>query len=376
MSSIQSITSNLPPPSLTLQRVIGEGREERWKAMEQIFIKQIASFYGTDSISLLAEIKKDPDVKCRLLYEKKKPVGVLVYSIDLTDRYNLRKCLNVKMLYSDDQGEENVHKPYSTFLLDQVEGEISKEYKAGSLCIKVSKKAVQILEILKQRQYKPLDESHNASIYGKPFDSILGQSFKKAPKDHSGKEEQDVEKEKKTEIRKRKADDTDLQDSSVDLKKARGDKEEQVERAPFPTNNIQYQNNSGMPRVISHTESQAVQLRFKQAGGLIADSVPIKLKYFYMIRNREKTVEIRVDSGRFKRLREGQFIEFKNGNEKVACEITRIERYRSFASMLENEGYERCLPDARSFAEALKTYEDIYNYQIPGVLAIHVMRIS
>jgi len=69
-------------------------------------------------------------------------------------------------------------------------------------------------------------------------------------------------------------------------------------------------------------------------------------KYFDMIKNGVKTVEIRVAYPSMAKIQKGDVIKF-NGDPNCACEVLRVSKYSSFAEMMQNEN-----------PKAINPYED------------------
>lgn len=105
----------------------------------------------------------------------------------------------------------------------------------------------------------------------------------------------------------------------------------------------------------------------------------LRRKYIELIKSGDKTTEGRINSGGFRRLKEGDKVRFFDGREpefSVLCEILGIGRYRSFREMLEREGFESMIPDAKSLGEAVGIYNRIPSYpdraRKNGVLALRI----
>lgn len=105
----------------------------------------------------------------------------------------------------------------------------------------------------------------------------------------------------------------------------------------------------------------------------------LQRKYIDLILSGEKTVEGRINSGGFARVRVGERIKFfdkRNQNSSVICEVTGIGRYRSFREMLIHEGVTNMIPDAESLEEAESIYNRISSYsqraKQNGVLALRI----
>ena len=91
----------------------------------------------------------------------------------------------------------------------------------------------------------------------------------------------------------------------------------------------------------------------------------MKKIYIHQIRSGEKTIEGRIDKGPVKNLQVAKTLRFyymSNAQDDVICRIQRIQRYSSFADMLEHVDYKTCVPRVRSKQEALDLYLGIPGY--------------
>lgn len=105
----------------------------------------------------------------------------------------------------------------------------------------------------------------------------------------------------------------------------------------------------------------------------------IKNFYFKKIVSGEKTIEGRLNRGFFKRVQEGEFIEFinsSNRSESVVVQIFAKRIYRTFRQMLEHEGVEYCLPGVYSVEHGSKIYARLPGYaqgeRESGVVALEI----
>jgi len=92
------------------------------------------------------------------------------------------------------------------------------------------------------------------------------------------------------------------------------------------------------------------------------NGITLKEPYFSQIINKLKTVEGRINSGQFLRMRAGANIKFINGQREVNCKVEGKVSYNSFKEMLEGEGLHKCLPDARDMNEGVRIYNNIPTY--------------
>jgi ASC-1-like (ASCH) protein len=93
--------------------------------------------------------------------------------------------------------------------------------------------------------------------------------------------------------------------------------------------------------------------------------ITLRKKYIYQIRNGQKTVEGRINTGVFSYCKVGdrmRFFYFQDSKDDVVCYITRINKYDSFRDMLSHEGYEKCVFEATSLEDAVRIYDAIPSY--------------
>jgi ASC-1-like (ASCH) protein len=108
-----------------------------------------------------------------------------------------------------------------------------------------------------------------------------------------------------------------------------------------------------------------------------ARDLPIYKRYYDLIANGTKTVEVRVAYPSMLRIRAGDQIRFTCADETTLTRVKRVTRYASFDEMLDHERVEAINPTA-SRAEQLKAIREIYPAQKDalGVLAIEVERTT
>lgn len=110
----------------------------------------------------------------------------------------------------------------------------------------------------------------------------------------------------------------------------------------------------------------------------------LKKIYLDQILSGKKTVEGRINSGMFLRIKEGDSIKFFCGSNnyytKVICKVTKIEKFASFEAMLNQVGYQNCLPECYSLYQAANEYSKIPHYtdkaRQNGVLALHIEKVG
>lgn len=106
----------------------------------------------------------------------------------------------------------------------------------------------------------------------------------------------------------------------------------------------------------------------------------VRQPWFNLIKNGDKTVEGRLNTGKFMSLKTGDVIEWTCDNQKCNVMISYITKYRSFKEMLEIEGISNVLPVyyITSAEEGVKVYRQFYDElkeRQHGVLAIGMVRI-
>ena len=74
-----------------------------------------------------------------------------------------------------------------------------------------------------------------------------------------------------------------------------------------------------------------------------------KTSTFRNIMERRKTIEGRLYRGVFKNLKNGDDINFCNGDEMIKAKVININKYDSFENMLMNEKINNILPDVQKY---------------------------
>jgi len=111
-------------------------------------------------------------------------------------------------------------------------------------------------------------------------------------------------------------------------------------------------------------------------------SIHVAEPWFSAIRDGYKTVEGRLNRGKFAELKEGTLIRFVNKDlpdQEVTTEVTRINNYASFADLLAQQGLARTLPGTSTLEQGVAAYRAFYNdaqEKGSGVLAIHVRVVA
>ncbi|MBP6911797.1 MAG: ASCH domain-containing protein [Candidatus Pacebacteria bacterium] len=98
--------------------------------------------------------------------------------------------------------------------------------------------------------------------------------------------------------------------------------------------------------------------------------------YLSFILNGQKTIEGRLNKGKFKDLKTGDVLLVGPEEKKFLIEMTTI--YKSFREMIEKEGIENVIPDKDNIYEAESVYYGFYTKEQEkefGVLAIKIKEL-
>ena len=96
--------------------------------------------------------------------------------------------------------------------------------------------------------------------------------------------------------------------------------------------------------------------------------------YFGYILSGEKTVEGRLNKGKFLEIQVGDILKVNGSTEFV---ITSKNIYKSFKEMIETEGVKNVIPDAVDSDEAVSVYRQFYSVEDElkyGVVAIGIKK--
>ena len=100
--------------------------------------------------------------------------------------------------------------------------------------------------------------------------------------------------------------------------------------------------------------------------------------WFDHIKTGDKTIEGRLNKGKFKTFKKDEIIYFKNDQNKIKIKIINIIEYKDFKTYLEQEGLKRTLPGIDSIKNGVKVYRSFYPKEMEdefGVLAIEIKLI-
>lgn len=334
------------PSSLLLKQVLGNGREERWKFVEEVFKSQVEPIYGMSQGTLGKVL--DGTYRCRILCSKEIPLGVLIYDKNLS---RSRGCLEIKALHVTEPESED--KPLSSYILNGVIND-AKCFNARSISIIIPNRQVEAIHFFTQRSFNIIstDEQEN---------SLLERTL-----ENNYKQEQTKENPVVFNQQKRKWEEF--------------EKKPTTQREPFRIP-IPGQEQDAKRRRVSYPPSSIPNNQpWNQIGQSQLTSSTIKRKYLYQIIDGIKTIEGRINTGMFKKLKETQEIQFFCQNEKVICKIAKLNCYPSFPEMLREEGYKKCIPEVGSVEKAIAEYASIPGYteraEKNGVVAIHLQVIK
>ncbi len=346
---------NSRPPELVLKSVFGTGREGRWETVQQLFHEQIEPLYGSQG-HLLKKLPESETLKTRLLVAEKNPVGVLVYQTAREDSHQkeLGRYLEIKILHGHESRPEAL--PY---LLDHLL-ELAKEHHSDSLCVRTPKQAP-LVPFLEKNRFQALEERNGLVLYSRKIENLSNDSRKRKAED-DGKEEK---LSSPTLFIKAKT-------AEAESKKIRLRPPDEPRPFPMPLPSTV----DGIPKILSSKVLAENKLLLEKAKNEKCDNIPLKIIYLRMILEERKTIEGRINNGPFKNLKEGSFIRFFSQTNEAYCQVTKVNRYGSFAEMLQTEGVKSCLPDVHSLQEGIRIYDAIPGYADRakkfGVLAIHI----
>lgn len=354
--STRSVSTN---PSLCFKPVLGEGREQRLEIVRHFFNTILDRIYGSQA-SALAKIETLPsDRTCRLMYDGKIPVGLLVVKKAPTDEFFLNS-LEIKTLAVLNTAPSR--RGYGSALLNKAE-EIAKEAQANSIHVTVNSTVPESLAFFKNKGFV---ETRSLSNLGKEgtreslFVKMLGKESVSAKQDLSTAP----------------ATHRDTKDARLSTKRKSPERNPSDSRTAPREPARSYANPSTEQRTMYTAKRTFHQ---NPARPIEATLKPIYVK---QIKDGSKSVEVRINAGMFRNLQVGQPIRFFCGGwqkNEVNCKIAKINTYGSFEETLEKEGYKKCLPEARSLQDAIRTYHAIPSFteraEKSGVVAIHLERV-
>jgi ASC-1-like (ASCH) protein len=111
--------------------------------------------------------------------------------------------------------------------------------------------------------------------------------------------------------------------------------------------------------------------------GIRAREMNLYRRYFDLVANGTKTVEVRVEYPSLRSLKAGDYIRFICGRDDALTKVTRVTRYETFEQLLDTEGPERVNP-ASPRDQQLANIRRIYGpeKEALGVLAIQIELVT
>lgn len=444
---------------LSFKPVVGEGREERFKVVQDLFTRFIVPMYGPQE-DFIKKIQSGEDHVCRLLYNRDVPVGLIVFKRALSNQYSLHKVmdsLEISTLCLTDPATFS-GRGYGTKLLDRIL-EVAKDLDAQSVHTTVNEASKDAVAFFQKKQFRI---AHTFNAPERKF--LLVRSLKEeGAKYHEAKEKKASEPHGTK--RKKPEDEVDSVDSSEKKLRTECQLGVPLNTSGNGTSTSHSRNNdssgtssnstpnsssssssssrqgSSDPRSRDNTSGSHSTSSTSSRNGYVdnksrertsssnsnssseygnrssniswssdrksanasstgrayytaartnqraAPDMTLRKVYVNMIQRGTKTIEGRINIGAFARMSAGQTIRFfyqQNVNDDVRCEITRINRYSSFAEMLQKEGVAPCLPDIAErggdiLARGIALYSSIPGYEERakqfGVVALHLRKL-
>lgn len=101
--------------------------------------------------------------------------------------------------------------------------------------------------------------------------------------------------------------------------------------------------------------------------------------WFSLISLGIKTVEGRKNTGRFKEMKKGDIIEWKNsdfGERKILTRIVGKGEYKTFKEYLEAEGLKKCLPSISTIENGVNVYYRYYKKEEEAEFGVVAIRLE
>lgn len=303
-------------PSIALEKLFSLKRVLGKERQERW--KRVENYFQEQFVPLygsqtkLLEKVKQLDYRCRLLYSNSSPIGLLIY--DKKAQKNKGTLSNCFEIKVLDTFVPEDHEDDSRSYLLQKAIAAAQKRRARYICIEVPHAAGHTLSFFSRHKFKEVAQSADLK------QTLLGLKVEKTKRkrEHEANSVPNMRPVKK---RKKKA--SAHQDPSLKLMTS-----------------------------------------------------TIKNIYLEYIKKGEKTIEGRINDGRFAKLIVGQKIKFFCGKNNVTCDVKKVVKYPSFSEMLKKEDYKACLPDAPSLEGATDLYNSIADYRErsikSGVIAIHL----
>ncbi|GAB3144179.1 ASCH domain-containing protein [Microbispora hainanensis] len=106
-------------------------------------------------------------------------------------------------------------------------------------------------------------------------------------------------------------------------------------------------------------------------------SMNLYRRYFDLVADGSKTIEVRVQYPKLRDLATGDYIRFTCGGDDALTKVKRVARYRSFEELLDTEGHEKVDPTSPR-DQQLTAIRRIYGpeKEALGVLAIEIELVA
>lgn len=103
-------------------------------------------------------------------------------------------------------------------------------------------------------------------------------------------------------------------------------------------------------------------------------SINVQEPYHSLIMNGKKTIEGRLNKGKFSSIQIGDVLEMEP--EKVQLEVIGKNIYSSFKEMIEKEGVENVIPDKSNIDEAVDVYYKFYTKEQEKKFGVSAIKIK
>lgn len=284
--------------------------------VSKVFNERIAKLYGSQA-EALQKIGESSDRLCEMLFVDSEPKGIIVYKKALQDD----KALELKTLCLLEPDKES-KKGYGTILLDRVM-ESAARRKADQVLVTVSSESG-ALRFFERNGFNINQKCSDKYIHGTVENILTRRVERKSPE----------------------------QERSVS-----------VSQRDLPA-----------PILFSAPKQSANTSRAPDL------TCTLRREYIQAISSGSKTFEGRVATHFFSSYTPGKIVQWNAGPHSVMTEIVSRKQYPSFESMLRDVDYKKFVPEARSFEEAKRLYDNIPGYSEKakrfGVLSLELKVIA
>ena len=108
-------------------------------------------------------------------------------------------------------------------------------------------------------------------------------------------------------------------------------------------------------------------------------TISISQPYFKYMKKGYKTIEGRLNKGKFADFKKGDMLNIINNDNKFKVKIKDINKYKSFKEYLTFEGLKKTLPNVNTLEEGVNVYYKFYTKEDEekyGILAITIKKIK